>query len=56
VAVADQALNAMGEDGSLARARTRYHQHGAVNVLDGFALTIIGNKRSGAGTDFRRRH
>ena len=56
VSLADQALNALSQDGSLASASARDHQHGSMDVLDGFALAIVGSKRSGTGVRLRRRH
>jgi hypothetical protein len=56
VAFADQALDAMGQHRGLASAGARDHQHGSVDVLDGFALAIVRSERSGAETRLRRRH
>src|SRR5882724_2554988 len=41
VALADQAGDALSEDSRLPRTRAGDHQHGAVNVLNRFALTIV---------------
>src|SRR5581483_11287863 len=41
VALPNQASNALGKHRGLTSARTGHHQHGAVNVLNRFALPIV---------------
>ena len=45
VAFSDQALDAVGQDRSLAGPSAGNHQHRSVDVLDGFVLAIIWKKR-----------
>jgi hypothetical protein len=52
----DQAGDAVDEDRSLARAGAGDHQHGSTDVLDSFALAIVGSKRSGTGVRLHGRH
>ena len=47
VPLLDQAGNAVDQDRSFPCAGSRDHQHRSVNVLNRFALAIIGNKRGG---------
>ena len=54
--LADQAFNAVGENGSLAGARAGDDQHGATHVFDSLALAIVGSEGSGTGVRLRRRH
>ena len=49
MALANQALNAMGQDRSLARAGPSHHEQRSVDMLDGLTLTIVGSKGCGAG-------
>ena len=56
VALAHQTLDAVSENRSLACAGARNHEHGSVDVLDGFALALVGNKGRRAANRFRRRH
>jgi hypothetical protein len=46
VLLLDKAGSTVDEDRSFSRTGARDHQHGAVNVVDRFALAIIGNKWS----------
>ncbi len=56
VSLANQAFDAMSENRSLASACTCEHEHGSVDMLDGFALALVGNKGRGAANRFRRGH
>jgi hypothetical protein len=47
VAPADQVGNALGEDGGLPRARAGDDHHGAMDMFDSFALTLVGFERPG---------
>jgi hypothetical protein len=50
----DQAFNPLGEDGSLPGAGAGDNQHGPVDVLNGFALAIVGKERSETANRLRR--
>ena len=56
VPFADQALNAIGQDRSLAGACARDHEHRSVNMFNGFALAIVWSERSRTRTRLRKRH
>ena len=56
VAFPHQTLDAMRQDGSFPGARAGYDQHGSVNVLNGFTLSIIRSERDRTGVRLRRRH
>ena len=43
----DEVFDAMRQDGGLAGARSCDYQHGAMDMLDGLALTLVGNERTG---------
>src|SRR5437868_11579635 len=43
----DQVFDAMRQDGGLAGARSGNYQHGAMNMFNGLALTLVGNERTG---------
>src|SRR5258708_5882351 len=44
VTALDQPCNPVRQNRSLPRARSRHHQHGAVHVLDGLPLWIVGDE------------
>ena len=50
VALADQAFDAVGQDRSLAGAGAGDHQHGSVDMFDGFALAIVWSERNWDGS------
>ena len=55
ITFSDQALDAVGEYRSFSSAGTGYDQHGAVNVFDGFALSLV-RSELGTGTGLREWH
>jgi hypothetical protein len=56
VSLLDEPGNAVDQDRGLARAGSRDDQHRSMNVLNRFALMIVGDKRRGVGLQLRDSH